>query len=223
MKLKLNRSKKVLLYTFMIMALLAGCGNNLSEQNNVSSASPDETMEVTELPNNQEFSESVQIDSTPKIETGNNGGKEIQNTSNSEVTETSVTQAETKTNEKSTKPIYEGLYFDESFYQYVDMPTEESPLVYCEITISNVTDTSFDFEINEKVMSTGESTALVPASTALIEAAGSKAVYRGDGMTLTFSFPDSQDVFPQHLEISGMEKLENKTYINNTISGHEAG
>ena len=188
-KMKFNRVKQVLLFSFCLITLLAGCGNKPSEQNNTSADSPEENVEATEIPDNPESEalESIQTDN------------------------------------KGTKTIYEGIYFDESFYQYIDMPIEESPLIYCEITISNVTDSSFDFVIEEKVMATGESSVLIPAATAVIEEAGSKAVYKGDSLTLTFSFPDDQDTFPQRLEISGFEKLENKVYINNTIPGHESG
>lgn len=225
MKMKLNRAKQVLLCSFCLITLLGGCGNNLSEQNNTSAASPEENVEVTEIPGNPESEslEPVQTDNTEKVEIKNDGSKEILNTSKPEVEEMSAEQSETKGNAKSTKTIYEGIYFDDSFYQYVAMPAEESPLIYCEITISNVTDSSFDFVIEEKVMATGESSVLIPTTTAVIEEAGSKAVYKGDSLTVTFSFPDDQNTFPQHLEISGLEKLENKVYINNTIPGHESG
>lgn len=133
------------------------------------------------------------------------------------------TLEEVKENAGINKIIYEGRYFDEKWYNYVDMPAEESPLIYCEIIISNVTDTSFDFAINEEVMATGESTPVIPAGTATIEDAGARAVYKGDDMTLTFLFPDDQNTFPQHLEISGLEKLENNVYMNNSIPGHESG
>lgn len=119
--------------------------------------------------------------------------------------------------------IYEGRYFDERWYDYVDMPAEESPLVYCEVLINNVTDASFDFVINEEVMATGETVPVVSAGTAAIEGDGKSAVYRGDNMTLTFTFSDDRDTFPQHLQIAGLEKLENHVYMNNSIPGHESG
>ncbi len=124
---------------------------------------------------------------------------------------------------EESKTIYEGRYFDEKWYQYVDMPPEESPLVFCEIIISNVTETSFDFIINEEVMATGEITPIIPTGTAVIESTGERAVYKADGQTLTFVFPDDEDTFPKHLEITGLKKLENNVYLNNSIPGHESG
>lgn len=119
--------------------------------------------------------------------------------------------------------IFEGNYFDESVYKYINMPESESPLVYCEILISNITDKSFDFIIYEKVMATGESKVLMSTSSAEFDANGSNAVYRGDNNTLYFTFPDKKEIFPKRLEISGLEQTEGKIYINNTIPGHESG
>lgn len=183
---------KGVLFTFLVMALLAGCGSNAS------APKEDASEEVTEeVPAAQSDAEAP----------------------------TAQSDAETKeeTAAAESGKIYEGLYFDESFYRYIDMPAEESPLIYCEITISNVTDTSFDFTINKRVMATDETSVLVPSGTASIEEAGSKAVYEGENLTLTFSFPDDENTFPQHLEVTGLEELENKVYINNSIPGHESG
>ena len=61
------------------------------------------------------------------------------------------------------KIIYEGCYFDEGVYQYwVEIPLSESPMIYCEIWISNVTETTFDFLIKEVVMATDERTIVLP-------------------------------------------------------------
>lgn len=119
--------------------------------------------------------------------------------------------------------IYEGRYFDEGVYQYIDIPESESPLIYCEVLISNVTDTSLDFIINEKVMATGESSVLVPAGTAMLEEKEAKAVYHGENLTLTFDFTNEPELFPKHLKVSGLEQMEGKSYVNNTIPGHESG
>ncbi len=191
---------KVLLCLVLTAVLLAGCGRG-SSGSTEPETSKSEIKETTTA--EHEVKEATEAQDKTK--------------------ETSAAQEEGKKDADSTKIIYEGRYFDEKWYYYVDIPAEESPLVYCEIIISNVTDTSFDFVINEEVMATGEITAVIPAGTAMIEDAGEKAVYKGDNLTLTFSFPDDQNTFPQHLEISGMEKLENNVYINNSIPGHESG
>lgn len=61
------------------------------------------------------------------------------------------------------------------------------------------------------------------SGTAVIEKGGGQAVYSESDLALTFTFPDDQNTFPQHLVISGSEKLENHVYMNNSIPGHESG
>lgn len=126
-------------------------------------------------------------------------------------------------NSKVEEKVFEGCYFDESVYQYYGIPESESPLVYCEIVINNVTNTSFDFTIYEKVMATGESEMIVSPCTAVFIEDGARAAYYGDHQTLYFTFPDKKDLYPKHIEILGIERMEGKTYINNTILGHESG
>lgn len=194
----------VLLCSVLTVVLLAGCGRDSSGSREPSSYPETSKSKIKE---------------TAAAEEDAKATAEAQD----ETEETPAAAEEAEKDADNSKIIYEGRYFDEQWYQYVDMPAEESSLVYCEIIISNVTDTSFDFVINEEVMATGEITAVIPAGTAMIEDAGAKAVYKGDNLTLTFSFPDAQNTFPQHLEISGSEKLENNVYINNSIPGHESG
>lgn len=126
-------------------------------------------------------------------------------------------------NEKLKDKIFGGNYFDESVYKYIDIPESESPLVYCEILISNITDNSFDFIIYEIVMATGERKVLMSTSSAEFQENGSNAICHGENLTLYFTFPDDQETFPKHLKISGLEQTEGKIYINNTIPGHESG
>ena len=77
------------------------------------------------------------------------------------------------------KFIYEGCYFDEGVAQYwTEMPLSESPMIYCEIWISNVTETTFDFLIKEFVMATDERTIVMPLSTAKIVNNGWGAIYK---------------------------------------------
>ena len=122
------------------------------------------------------------------------------------------------------KIIYEGCYFDEGVYQYwTSMPITESPMIYCEIWISNVTETAFDFLIKEVVMATDERTIVLPLSTAKIVNNGWGAIYEGEEFTLSFEFPDDPDRFPKEITVDGWEKLEGNTYMNNSIPGHESG
>lgn len=122
------------------------------------------------------------------------------------------------------KIIYEGCYFDEGVAQYWgDIPLSEAPMVYCEIWISNVTETTFDFLIKEVVMATDERTTVLPLSKATIVNNGWGAIYEGEEFTLSFEFPDSPDIFPKHITVNGWEKLKGNAYMNNSIPGHESG
>ena len=123
-----------------------------------------------------------------------------------------------------TQLIYEGCYFDSGVYPYWvgDVPIEPDT-TYCEIWISNVTDTSFEFAIDEIVMETEERTELLPSGTAEIRDNGRTAVYKDENMTLTFSFPSEPHSFPKDLTVTGMDKLEGNTYMNKDIPGHESG
>ena len=124
----------------------------------------------------------------------------------------------------SHKIIYEGCYFDGGVYQYwTEMPLSESPMIYCEIWISNVTETTFDFLIKEVVMATDERTIVLPLSTAIIVNNGWGAIYEGEEFTLSFEFPDDPNKFPKEITVDGWEKLEGNTYMNNSIPGHESG
>ena len=126
--------------------------------------------------------------------------------------------------EYSPKIIYEGCYFDSGVYQYwTEMPLYESPMIYCEIWIRNVTETTFDFLIKEIVMATDERTIVLPLSTAKIVNNGWGAIYEGEEFTLLFEFPDSPDIFPKAITVDGWEKLEGNTYMNKEIRGHESG
>lgn len=213
-------------FIFLMMVLLSGCGRNVPEPlaTDTNALTPDHVTNSADLPDEPETTVSEQntIETIPEEKTANSSSENTSDILPAETTTPSATPSEE--NEKTVSgKIYEGLYFDESFYQYIDMPQEESPLIYCEITISNTTETTFDFIINEKVMATGETKILVPSGTATICEGTTKAVYQGENLTLTFVFPDDENTFPQHLEVSGLEQLENKVYINNTIPGHESG
>lgn len=120
--------------------------------------------------------------------------------------------------------VYEGSYFDESVYQYITDPDKDaSSFTYCIISISNVTDTSFEFEVNEISYTTEVSEVVFPKSTAVFIEDGTKAAYYGENQTFYFEFPDREEEFPKHIKVTGFEKLEGNSYMNNTIPGHESG
>ncbi len=157
---------------------------------------------------------------TPQIETT------VENTTSEAVPSTSESPAVSKSAPvKANVQLYEGTYFDKGVYKYVDIPTTESPFIYCEIMISNITDTSFDFSISETVMATDESTIIFPTSTAFFTGDGTEATYTGKDQTLYFEFPHDQSLYPiiRDMKVTGYPKLEGNTYINNSIPGHEAG
>lgn len=150
----------------------------------------------------------------------------VETTTSEAVPSKSETQESTESgNIKANVQLFEGTYFDEGVYKYVDIPATESPFVSCEIVISNITDTSFDFTINERIMATDESTVIFPTSTAYFTGDGTEASYSGGDQTLHFEFPKDQALYPiiRDMKVTGFSKLEGNTYINNNIPGHEAG
>ncbi len=123
---------------------------------------------------------------------------------------------------KAKVKMYEGKYFDEVLYRYADPEIEWAP--YCEFHISNITDTSFDFEIYE-VGELQKRTLIFKKHTAVFTGDGMQAVYNGDEYTLTFSFPDERHAYPDvvDMKVSGFGPVEGNTYVNNMVPGREFG
>lgn len=119
--------------------------------------------------------------------------------------------------------IYEGSYIDERGVYDVG-PTEESDLIYCFVIVDRVSNKSFDFEINEVTLKTGEIKNIIPKNTAYFVEDGKKAVFYDNTHELYFMFDDDQ-IQPTigRMTIVGMETLEGHIYMNNQIPGHEAG
>ena len=119
--------------------------------------------------------------------------------------------------------LYEGIYFDSKRYG------EDRPNPYCEVVISNITDTSFDFTVNEvMILDSGdkrEKKVIFLKNTAIFIGDGTKAAFYGKDYILNFEFPDDHREFPivTDIKISGFEPLEGKIYLNNGIPGHEFG
>lgn len=151
-----------------------------------------------------------------------------ENTSKMEVISAPVTTFSTESTSSQIKAkiqLFEGNYFDERVYSYVDVPDSSSPLIYCEIKVSNITETSFDFSIDQKTVSTGKSINIFPESTAVFTGDGTEASCQAGGQTINFLFPADQDLYPliRNINVNGLDELEGNTYINNSIPGHEAG
>ncbi len=122
-----------------------------------------------------------------------------------------------------TQLIYDGRYFDEDIYLYWTGEIEDaSSLTYCEIQIYNVTDTSFDFTVNELDAETDESTELL-TGTAFIRYNGKEAFYEGEDFSFLFQFQTDPEVFPKYLSVEGWDKLAGKSFMNKDIPGHESG
>lgn len=116
--------------------------------------------------------------------------------------------------------LYEGIYFDDKCYG------DDVLKPYCEVAISNVTDTSFDFTVYQVVdVVKKEKKVIFLKNTAVFTGDGTKAAFYGKDYTLHFTFPNNHNAYPvvTDMEISGFKPLEGKTFVNNGIPGHEFG
>lgn len=120
--------------------------------------------------------------------------------------------------------IYEATYFAEAVYRNVNLETEWPP--YCEIDISNVTDTSFDFTVYERTFDGEPQRNLIfKTHTAVFNGDGTTAVYNGQEYTLNFTFPNDRHSLPDvtEIQVTGFAPLEGETYLYNQVPGHEFG
>lgn len=117
--------------------------------------------------------------------------------------------------------LHEGTYFAEEVYKMASGGGDGN---YCEIDISNITDTSFDFTVYQVENSTTRSV-IFKTHTAVFQGDGTTAVYNGKEYTLNFSFPDYHTSLPDVTDIvvTGFAPLEGETYMNNNVPGHEFG
>lgn len=116
--------------------------------------------------------------------------------------------------------LYEGTYFAEEVYR---TSADGSGGSYCEIDVSNITDTSFDFTVYE--VDGLERSMIFKTHTAVFQGDGTTAVYNGKEYTLNFTFPDGHGSLPDVTEIvvTGFAPLEGEVYLNNSVPGHEFG
>lgn len=126
---------------------------------------------------------------------------------------------------KAKVQVYAGSYFDSKCYG------ENRPNPYNEVVISNITDTSFDFTVNELEYTDIKNSAkqtrklIFKTNTAVFIEDGTKAAFYGKDYTLIFTFPNDHGAFPvvTDMKITGFKPLEGNTYLNNGIPGHEFG
>jgi len=108
--------------------------------------------------------------------------------------------------------LHEATYID--YRNYGENP--ERPDITCSITISNVTNSSFDFEIWQYNWITGSNDIIFKRNTAIFTGDGSTATYFGQQYTLHFSFPEVPEI-----EVTGFEPTEGIGYWFNGIPGYE--
>ncbi|WP_343207890.1 hypothetical protein [Anaerolentibacter hominis] len=120
--------------------------------------------------------------------------------------------------------LYEGIYFDDDVYRYAS-GEEEPPEYFYQISIANVTDTSFDFIVYKYYEATDKEEKVLDKNTAVMSEDGTKAVCESGDKTITFTFPDNHNAYPDvtDLEVTGIDFLKGKTFVNNNIPGHEFG
>ena len=136
----------------------------------------------------------------------------------------SGTESQEETGVPAKVRIYEATYFAEAVYRNVNLETEWPP--YCEIDISNVTDTSFDFTVYERTFDGEPQRNLIfKTHTAVFNGDGTTAVYNGQEYTLNFTFPNDRHSLPDvtEIQVTGFASLEGETYLYNQVPGHEFG
>ena len=136
----------------------------------------------------------------------------------------SGTESQEETGVPAKVRIYEATYFAEAVYRNVNLETEWPP--YCEIDISNVTDTSFDFTVYQVTNHQEHQRDLIfKTHTAVFNGDGTTAVYNGQEYTLNFTFPNDRHSLPDvtEIQVTGFAPLEGETYLYNQVPGHEFG
>ena len=122
--------------------------------------------------------------------------------------------------------LYEVTYADSTNGAwYVHDPEYTGSYIYNELTISNITDTTFDFTVTSRNYETDETEVVIPLSTAYFNEDMISATYSGEDYTLTFDFTDTVNPLPIVLSINlwGVDSLEGISFYNNNIPGYEAG
>lgn len=119
--------------------------------------------------------------------------------------------------------VYAGTYFDDGVYG--DSNMEGYSKNYCEVIISNVTDSSFDFTVYDCNYNTEERKLIFRTHTAEFIGDGTEAAFYGKEYNLKFTFPDNHSAHPAatDMEISGFHPLDGHTYVNNDIPEHGFG
>lgn len=121
--------------------------------------------------------------------------------------------------------LYEVTYTDNTSRAWaVHEPEYTGSYVYDEITISNITDISFDFTVTRRDFETDETEIIIPLNTAYFNDDMISATCTGEDYTLIFDFSDSSNPLPVVLFIKlwGVDSLEGISFYNNSIPGYES-
>lgn len=120
---------------------------------------------------------------------------------------------------KSSVQVYEGAYSDEKSFGF------EGVSVYYEVEVTNIQDTSFDFEVYKVDLNKDAREVVLEKNISVFVEEGDKVICMSDKIDITFTFPDNRGALPvvTDIEISGFEPLDGNTYVNNGILGYEFG
>lgn len=215
MKAKFLKKKFILVILSLFFAnILIGCSINKSTTDSSnkenSSISQDEEKETSK-------DSSKEVNSTEKLgkDENNISPEKDKNNTSAQITKNNISPQTAKISGKV--KLYEGTYFDDR--RFGDNILESS----CEVVISNVKDTSFDFTIYQVDTKTENKKVIFLTNTAVFIGDGTKAAFYGKNYTLNFTFPNNHRAYPvvTDMQISGFAPLEDKTYVNNGIPGHE--
>lgn len=198
----------ILILCLSFILTLSGCSNDKKANNDY------QTKAVSEQNN---------IDKKQDTDSNNKNSTQAAETSQNEQAVKDENINSQKVNEVYGKvKLYEGTYFDDKRFG------ENGVKNYCEVEISNVTNTSFDFtiyKVNESDGKKENKKVIFLKNTAVFVEDGTKAAFYGKEYTLKFTFPNKHNAYivATDMEISGFQPLEGKTYVNNKIPGHEFG
>ncbi|MBW9159657.1 hypothetical protein [Clostridium tagluense] len=207
----------VLILCLSLIFILVGCNSDKKANKPIKYTNENQTLEDGSKDINnpiQATNEQNSIDE--KKETDSNNTNSIQSTKispNKQVVKdkNNVSQKITKVNKKI--KLYQGNYLDD---RYFVGDLGESTKNYCEVVISNVTNTSFDFTVHEIDRKTKNKNVIFLRNTAVFTGDGTQATFYGHKYTLNFTFP-----YVTTIEISGFKPLQGNTYANNKIPGHK--
>lgn len=214
------RKNLVLILCLSLIFTLVGCNSDKKEDKSIQASNEKQTLESDTKDNNTKQT------TGEKKETNSNTANSAQSTEISSSKQAvkdnnNVSQKITKVNSKV--KLYAGTYFDSGVYG------ENGKKDYCEVVISNITNTSFDFTVYHVTenMPNGKKDreVIFLKNTAFFIEDGTKAAFYGKKYRLNFTFPNNHNAYPivTDMEISGFQPLEGNDYVNNGIPGHEFG